>query len=190
MRLVWVLLAFVIACDDTEGPIVAADASVDVTSSDASGYQCRPPDPVAPGPTCLALETGGLIGMSPLGNHETYVQYAGAGDCITISYATFSFTGACGETVRLQFAYPVMSGTNGKRFVAPGGFDREARFELEAPDLSPQNVVATVHVDVVEWQEGDGAHDIDITITFTDPDFAIAPVHVKGTFCDWPYLLC
>jgi hypothetical protein len=191
MRLLWVALALVVGCDDSDGPSVVADVGLDSAEAlDAPVYQCRPPDPIAPGPTCLALETGGFTGTSPLGIHETYLANVFAGDCITISQASFVFTGACGELVRLQFSYPVMAGANSKRFIAPGGFDRDARLELEALDRAIASTVAKVHVDVTSWQEGDGVHDIDITITFPDAGYAIAPVHVKGTFCDWAYHLC
>jgi hypothetical protein len=42
----------------------------------------------------------------------------------------------------------------------------------------------------VTWQEGDGLHDIDITVTVLDVAYALPPVRIAGTFCDWASLLC
>ena len=72
-----------------------------------------------------------------------------------------------------------------------GSFDPSwARFELCVPDETPREVMTTVHVDVTTWQEGDGVHTIDMTVTITDPAFTLPPLHVQGTFCDWPYFVC
>jgi hypothetical protein len=172
-----------------QGPNVV-DASVDTGPADAP-FQCaaaahttrRSPA------TCLALEPSALQGTTPFGDLDVQLDYFGAGDCITISSATIAWRGACGETARLQFSYPVETGTDGARAVTHG-FDTDARFEFEPPGWAPRDVVTMIHVDVVRWHEGQGIHDIDITVTVLDPGFSVAPLQVRGTFCDWPYYLC
>lgn len=193
MRLLWVCFAFAIGCDESDGPSVVGDAAIDTSTNDAPAYQCAPPfvaEPPGP-PACLDLDLVSLEGTSPLGiHHEMYLQYVGAGDCITLSQATLTFVGACTETMTVQFSYPVTAGANNKRYVPPGGFDRMARVRFTAPDVPGAETTASVHVDVVQWQEGDGVHDIDISLSFTEPGWSIAPIRAKGSFCEWPYQLC
>src|SRR5690606_10214611 len=113
----------------------------------------------------------------------------GASDCVTISQATLSWLGACGEQLDVQFSYPVTQGATGREVT--GSFDADARFTFRAPGLDAQTQGA-IRVDVVTWTEdaADGTHDIDITVTFVDDAFSLGPVRIHGTFCDWPLTLC
>jgi hypothetical protein len=185
------LFAFLAACDSSDGPThTTPDASpaidMAVGPKDAP-FSCMP---VVPGPpaACLALAPSTLQGATPFGDLDVGLDYFGAGDCITISHATIEWTGACGEKLQLSFSYPVVDTGSGREVT--GSFDTDARFEFRPPAMAPRDEVTTVHVDVVKWKEGQGVHDIDITVTVTDTRYALAPFHVMGTFCDWPYYLC
>ena len=103
--------------------------------------------------------------------------------------ATISWVGACQEQVVLQFPYPTTS-DGMKRRVATSFDPSWVRFELRPFQEAARDVTTSIHVDVVNWQEGDGVHSIDITVSFTDPSFALPPLHIQGTFCDWPFYLC
>ncbi len=174
------------ACADREPVEGAADAAL--TGEDAR-FECVPAAPVIAGPTCLALGGADLTGTTPFGPLAVNLDYFGAGDCITISRATIHLRGACGEAVSLQFSYPVTSGSDARRRVETS-FNATARFTLQPLEHAAREIVTMIHVEVAEWQEGDGTHDIDIVVTVTDPMFSLEPLHVKGTFCDWPYQLC
>lgn len=159
---------------------------------DVGPYKCSPDAPApapAPPAACLVLETGSIAGATPFGRLYAELEYFGAGDCITISQAVISLRGACDELVWLQFSYPVTSDSTAKRRVETS-FDATARFTLEPPGEARREQVTMIHVDVTQWQEGLDVHDIDIVVTVTDPLFSLSPLHVKGTFCDWPYYLC
>ncbi|HEY5928192.1 MAG TPA: hypothetical protein VIV11_41175 [Kofleriaceae bacterium] len=191
LAVIGVLLA---GCDpDPDGSGVPPDASVVVDTfvpqpKDAP-FMCVPIAPAhGPPPVCLALAPADLRGTTPFGNLDVALEYFGAGDCITISSATITWRGACGELLRVQFPYPVESTSAGRRVIT--SFDTDARFEFDPPDAAPREDVTMIHVEVVRWQEGQGTHDIDITVSVTDPAYTIAPLHVVGTFCDWAYLLC
>jgi hypothetical protein len=183
------------ACGDDDGPsgpgsTLDAAAIVDAVRFKDAAYQCTPAAPPPPGPACLALDPSTLTGTTPLGTLDVDLVRFLAGDCVTISHAYIIWTGACGELARLHFSYPVTSDATGKRFVPAGSFDTDASFELEPPGAAMVKDLTTIHVDVTKWQEGDGVHDIDITVTFTDESYSVPPHHVQGTFCDWPYYLC
>jgi hypothetical protein len=195
------LAALLCACDSNDGNAVLADAptTIDapITIMDAP-FACMPVAPAAPpasptptaGPpaACLALAPSTLRGATPFGDLDLALDYFGAGDCITISGANIQWTGACGEQLRVQFSYPVTSTTSGRRVTT--NFDTDARFEFKPPGMAPREHVTTIHVDVTQWQEGQAMHDIDITLTITDPAYALPPLHIIGTFCDWPFYVC
>lgn len=178
MRVLVAAVALVAGCGEDEPAVLPPDAPL--PAPDAP-FECTP---ATEGPVCLALAPARFSGSTPLGTLAADLAYAGAGDCITISQAVLSSVGACGEQVSLRFPYPVRSGADGKRYVA-SSFDTDATLQL-----STFEDVTTIHVDVVVWQEGEGAHDIDITVTFTEPGYTVTPIHVQGTFCDWAYWLC
>lgn len=189
MGIVLLLAALLGACDSSDGSAVRADAPIDTSMAVTDApYSCMPVDPIALPAACLALEASTLRGMTPFGAVDVALDYFGSGDCITISAAQLSWTGACGEQLHLQFPYPVVATGSGRRVT--GSFDSDARFEYRPPGMPPREDATTVHVDVAQWQEGQGVHDIDILITITDADYALAPIHVAGTFCDWPYYVC
>ena len=185
------LAALLGACDSDhdaarlDAPPTGVDAPIVVMDAP---FACMPVAPVAPPAACLALAPSTLRGATPFGNLDVALDYFGAGDCITISAAHIQWTGACGEQLRVQFSYPVTSTANGRRVTT--NFDTDARFEFKPPGLALHEHVTTIHVDVTQWQEGQGVHDIDITLTVTDPAYTLAPLHISGTFCDWPYYLC
>lgn len=185
------VLALLGACDSDDNgaavpdaPSVTPDASATVMDAP---FQCMP---VAPGPppACLALAASTLRGGTPFGELDVALDYFGAGDCITISAARLAWTGACGERLELSFSYPVEQTGSGR--VVTGSFDTDARFTFRPPGMTPHEDVTTVHVDVTTWKEGMDIHDVDLTITVTDPAYTLAPLRVAGTFCDWPYYLC
>jgi hypothetical protein len=172
MRTGWLLAVLVlVGCDRDDGDAAVPDARTDGSAAvmDAP-FSCMPVAPVAPGPACLALAD------------------FGAGDCITISSAHVTWTGACGEQLTAQFSYPVVETGSGRRVT--GSFDTDARLELRPPGMAAREDVVAVHVDVTTWQEGQDMHDIDITLTITDARYALPPLRITGTFCDWPYYLC
>jgi hypothetical protein len=152
-------------------------------------YACMPVAPRAPADACLALDPAALRGGTPFGNLDVALDYFGAGDCITISQAHIHWTGACGEELALAFPYPVVTGIAGREVTH--SFDTDARFDFQPPQMAPHDDTTTIHVEVVKWKEGQaGVHDIDITVSITDPLYTVAPVRVHGTFCDWPYYVC
>lgn len=186
MQIRQVLVLMWLAACSADGTIeVAADAAPAQIAD--SHFVCMPVAPVA-GPTCLALGPAALVGTTPLGTVDVALEYFGAGDCITISLATISLRGACGESVSLRFSYPVTSDGGTRRVVQ--SFDATARFAIQPQGEASVERVTMVHVDVAKWQEGQGTHEIDIVVTVTDPMFSVSPLHVQGTFCDWPYQLC
>jgi hypothetical protein len=181
------------ACDaDGNNAVPDAPASVthdaDTTVRDAP-YTCTPIAPRAPGPACLALAPAPLQGATPFGDLDLALTSFAAADCITISIATITWTGACGEQLIVQFSYPVHATESGKRRVTTS-FDRDARFMFRPPGMAMREDVATVHVDVTTWQEGQDLHDLDITLTVTDPAYTLPPLRMAGTFCEWASLLC
>ncbi|HEY5945401.1 MAG TPA: hypothetical protein VIV40_07915 [Kofleriaceae bacterium] len=189
------VLALVSACNgDDDGHAVVPDAA---TSADAqvsvmdAPFQCMPVAPrgrEAPAAACLALAPSTLQGATPFGNLDVALDGFSAGDCITISAAHINWTGACGERLSVQFSYPVVDTGSGRRVT--GSFDSTARFEFQPPGMAAREDVTMVHVDVTTWQEGQDVHDIDITVSVPDPAYALAPLRVSGTFCDWPYYVC
>ena len=188
------MLVMIAACDSSDG-IVVPDAPpiADAPRPDAEPFVCTATTPpvITPGPACLALSPASLRGPTPFGDLAVDLSYVGAGDCLTISTATISWVGSCQEEVVLQFPYPVTAdGTTNKRRVTTSFDPHWARFELRPFQGAARDATTSIHVDVANWQEGDGVHTIDITVTFTDPAFALPPVHIEGTFCDWPYYLC
>jgi len=185
-----ITVALLAACgDDDSGTGFTADAAVDASPYRDAPYQCMPLGPGAPAPACLALDPASFQGATALGTFDADLEYFGAGDCITISRAVISWRGACGETVSLGFSYPVHSHPDASRYVDTS-FDADARLELDPPDATYSEDLTRVHVDVVKWEEGEGVHEIDITVSFLEAGYSVAPIHVKGTFCDWPYYLC
>jgi hypothetical protein len=179
------------ACDPAHPnePAVDAAVAVDAETTKDAPFMCAPIAPrTTPGPACLALTPGALQGDTPFGRLDVALDYFGAGDCITISQASIGWTGACGEQLRLTFSYPVTS--DGAQRRVTQSFDADARFELTPPGMAMRHDTTAVHVDVTKWQEGNGTHDIDITVSVTDSKYAVAPWRVHGTFCDWPYYLC
>jgi hypothetical protein len=186
-----VMLGLLAACGDDDsgsGMGFTGDAAIDAPRFLDAPFQCAPVVPATP-PACLALDAATFQGTTPMGTLDADLDYFGAGDCITITRAYIRWTGACGETIGLGFSYPVHSAADNKRYVNTS-FDTDARLELDPPDDSPVEDVTRIHVDVVTWQEGEGVHDIDITVSFTEAGYSVAPIHVKGTFCDWPYYVC
>lgn len=186
------MLVMIAACDSSDGSMVpdAPPPPADAREVDSDPFICQTTmAPVAPAPACLALAPASLQGSTPFGDLDVDLSYFGAGDCITISHATIQWVGQCQEEVTLQFSYPVTSDSSAKRSVM-GSFDEDASIELRAYGEAPRRRLTNVHVDVTQWQEGDGVHSIDMTLTITDPAFTIAPLHIAGTFCDWPYYLC
>jgi hypothetical protein len=185
MQLRWVVAMWLAACNSEDAIEVAADAAQTVPAD--SGFSCVPVAPAA-GPTCLALGAATLAGTTPLGAVDVALDYFGAGDCITSSRATIGLLGACGEAVSLQFSYPVTF--DGESRLVEASFDATARFTLEPQGEAPRDQTTTIHVEVTKWQEGQGVHELDVVVTVTDPTFALAPLHIAGTFCDWPFYLC
>jgi hypothetical protein len=180
------------ACDSAPPNQPVVDARVEVvdaaTARDAP-FTCVPIAPrEAPGPACLALAPGTLQGDTPFGRLDVALDYFGAGDCVSISQASIAWTGACGEQLRLAFSYPVDASQTLRRVTQ--SFDRDATFFFTPPGMAMRQARTTIHVDVTKWQEGTGAHDIDITVSVTDSKFALAPMRIAGTFCDWPYYIC
>ncbi|HUS28801.1 MAG TPA: hypothetical protein VMZ53_09830 [Kofleriaceae bacterium] len=183
------MLVMIAACDAADDGVMPDAPSIDAPLPDSDPFVCMTTARTA-GPACLALTPSHLGGVTPFGNLDVDLAYVGAGDCISHSRATIQWIGACQEELVLQFPYPTMSDSTAKRFVT-GSFDPTwATVELRAYGEPPRRRDSSVHVDVTDWREGDGVHSIDITVTFTDPGFAIAPMHIAGTFCDWPYYLC
>jgi hypothetical protein len=171
---------------DDMGGIDAPQMS-DAPSTKDAPFTCMPVAP-RPAAACLALDAAALTGDTPFGLLSVDVDYFGAGDCITISQATIGATGACGEKLAIQFSYPVS--TDGARRRVTQSFDVDARVLFQPPGVAMQTDVANVHVEVVRWEEGQGVHDIDITVTISDARYALPPLRIAGTFCDWPYYLC
>jgi hypothetical protein len=183
-------LAVLGACGDDDGNAAPPDApSVDasITVMDAP-FICMPVAPIAPPAACLALAPSALRGSTPFGDLDVALESFSAGDCITISAAHINYTGACGEQLHIRFSYPVVDTGSGRRVT--GSFDSDAHVEFRPPGMAPLDDVAKIHVDVTTWQEGQDMHDIDITVTITDAAYALSPLRVSGTFCDWPYYLC
>jgi hypothetical protein len=186
------MLVMIAACEPGDGPPATtpdAPPLADAALADAEPFVCSTGMPVAPaGPACLALGLSPLQGRTPFGDLDLALAYFGAGDCLTISQATIGWVGACQEQLAVQFSYPVT--TDGTRRRVVGAFDSDARVELRPLDDAPRTTVTKIHVDVTSWEEGMGVHTIDITVTFTDASFAVGPMHIQGTFCDWPFYLC
>jgi hypothetical protein len=186
----FVLATLLGACDSDDGDAARPDAptkDASTTVKDAP-FACMPVAPHGPPAACLALAPSTIRGATPFGNLDLTLDDFGAGDCITISAAHLRWTGACGEELRMRFSYPVTVGSEGRMVM--GSFDRDASVEFKAPGVSAYERVTQIHVDVVTWQEGQDTHDIDITINFVDPAYAIGALRVSGTFCDWRHLLC
>jgi hypothetical protein len=141
-----------------------------------------------PQPACMALQAAQLQGESPYGVLDLELGYFGAGDCVTIANATVLLHGACGEELTVRFPYPVVQEAGARR--VPTSFDADAAFSLRVPGQASAQTTGAVHVEVRTWQEQADAHDIDVTLTITDAAFAVAPLHIQGTFCDWPYYIC
>jgi hypothetical protein len=179
------------ACDSKDGNAPPPDAPATSDSSIAvkdAPFTCMPVAPATPPAACLALAPSTLRGTTPFGDLDVTLDYFGAGDCITISGAHITWTGACGEQLNVLFSYPVHE-TGSGRYVT-GSFDTDARFEFKPPGMTPREHLTTIHVDVTKWQEGQDVHDIDIMVTVTDAAYSLPPLHISGTFCDWPYYLC
>lgn len=176
-------IAFLLACGDPAPG--RTDASVDDVDARAvvDASHCDPgvDAPGGPAPVCLALEPGTFVGTTPVGEIDAALLVVYADDCITISRATIAWIASCGELATLTFPYPVSSESDGKRHVSAGTFETAATF---------QGDTTMVRVDVTHWDEGETEHPIDITITFIDPRYDVPPLVVRGTFCEWRYLLC
>jgi hypothetical protein len=182
------LVALLGACgdnDDRGGLAADAAAPFDSPPLDAP-YQCAPR--AALPPACLALAPSTLQGATPFGPLELALDSFASGDCITISAAHIAWSGACGERLRVQFSYPATETGSGR--VVTGSFDATARFEFQPPGMAHREHVTSLHVDVTLWREGPDQHDVDITLTVTDPAYSLPPVRISGTFCDWPFWLC
>jgi hypothetical protein len=190
VRTVAAILVMLAACDSSDGRVTPdAPQLADAAPIDVEPFSCTAGMPVAPaGPACLALAPATLQGGTPFGDLDEALAYVGAGDCIDHATATVQWVGACQEQLVLQFPYPVT--TDGARRRVVGSFDVTARMELRPVDQAPRSTTTKVHVDVTSWEEGNGVHTIDITVAFTDGAFTVLPVHIQGTFCDWPYYLC
>lgn len=194
VRPIAAMLVMLAACDPSDGS-VAPDAPPmlvgDAPHADAEPFMCAADaaPAITPGPACLALAPVSLQGATPLGDLAAELSYFGAGDCIDHASATIAFVGACEEQVLVQFSYPVTT-DGAKRRVATSFDPTWARVELRPVGAAARDATTSIHVDVTNWQEGDGVHSIDITVTFTDAAFALPPLHVQGTFCDWPYYVC
>lgn len=188
MRLL--VLLVLVGCGSSErshAPDAGPIDSDPVTQID--GASCNTAD-AGVAQACLALDPAPLRGSTPFGAVDGALAYFGSGDCLTISHATISWRSACGDDLSLSFSYPVQADSTNKRHVAPGSFDQPATFAVQPPSGGYHYMTTMVHVDVVTWQEGDGIHTVDITVTVTDPAYNVAPIHIQGTFCDWPYYLC
>jgi hypothetical protein len=182
------LVIVLVGCGSTERGHAPDAGSVDSEVTRIDGASCNTADAAA-AQACLALSPAALVGDTPFGAVDASLAYFGSGDCLTISHAVVSWRSACGDDLTLEFSYPVtMDGT--KRHVPPGSFDRVASFAVQPPGGARHTDTTMVHVDVVTWQEGDGTHTVDITVSVTDPAYNLAPIHLEGTFCDWPYYLC
>ena len=188
------LAALLCACDSgPDGPTQQppdAPVTFDAHQPMDAPFTCMTIAPrAALAEACLALDPGSLQGATPFGNLDVALDYFGSGDCITKSQASIHWTGNCLEELSLGFSYPVVTGMNGRE--VNHSFDAQARFTFQPPGMAMRAATTMVHVDVVKWQEGQaGVHDIDITVTITDPLYSVMPIRVHGTFCDWPYYVC
>ena len=184
------MLVTLAACDSSDGRVMPdAPQLADAALIDAEPFVCTTGMPVVPaGPACLALAPVTFEGATPFGDLDVALAYFGAGDCIDHATATIGWVGGCQEQLSVQFPYPVT--TDGARRRVVGSFDVTARVELRPAGEAPRSTTTTVHVDVTSWEEGNGVHTIDITVAFTNGAFTVPPVHIQGTFCDWPYYLC
>lgn len=189
MRPYGLLVIVLVGCHSEDGARAQLDAGSGGGADareDAAGA-CVPPVPEPPA-ACLALGAAELRGATPFGALDLDLVHFGAGDCITISSATIRFTGACGETLLVQFPYPVTM-TSDHRIVTTS-FDTDARLWFQPAGAAASDTVARARVEVVHWREGETTHDIDISLTILDERFSVSPVRIQGTFCDWPYYLC
>jgi hypothetical protein len=190
------LLALV-ACNADDGRMQTIDAPPSNPQIDARLFQdasfvCQPIGPASapPASPCLALTPTALRGPTPFGNLDVQLEHFGAGDCISHAQATVVWRGTCGEELVLRFPYPTsVNTTTGKRQVAQS-FDNDARFEFRAPGFAASDDLSRVHVEVTTWQEGDSIHELDITVSILEDAYAVGPLRVAGTFCDWPYYVC
>jgi hypothetical protein len=170
------LLAAVVAC---------GSESVSTDPPDAT----PPPDAAAICPA-LDLAPEELRGDSPFGDLDLRVATFGVGDCIEVSRADLTLEGPAGDSLNVNFTYPVEVDNSGLRFVAMS-FDAAAGFRYTPATGPDEEGTYMVHVDVASWQErAPIPHDIDITVTITDAAFAVEPLLVSGTFCKWVSLLC
>lgn len=185
----WLVLLVLVGCSSPERSHAPDAGPIDSAVTQIDGASCNTAD-AGVAQSCLSLAPTVLQGSTPFGVVDGALAYFGSGDCLTISQATISWRSACGDELSLSFSYPVKSGSDARRHVDPGSFEVAARFAVQPPGGGYHMDTTMVHVDVVTWQEGDGVHTIDITVSVLDPDYGLAPVHVQGTFCDWPYYLC
>jgi hypothetical protein len=187
MRLL--VLLVLVGCSSTERSHAPDAGSIDSALTSIDGASCSTAD-AGVAQACLSLAPTVLRGSTPFGVVDGALTYFGSGDCLTITHATIGWRSACGDELSLSFSYPVRADSNNKRHVDPGSYDAAATFAVEPPGGGYHYDTTMVHVDVVTWQEGDGLHTVDITVGVTDSRYGLAPVHIQGTFCDWPYYLC
>lgn len=172
--------------------VVVANVACGSDSDSNELPDAAPPDSDA-ATVCPALELAPepLRGGSPFGDLDLRVAGFGVADCLEISRADLTLQGPAGDSLAVNFPYPVEVDGSGLRFVGTS-FDAEAGFRY-TPASGPAQDEQTyaIHVDVATWQERERIpHDIEVTVTITDPEFAVAPVLVSGTFCKWRSLLC
>lgn len=140
---------------------------------------------------CDAMQPASWSGETPWGTLDATVERFGAGDCITTSQATVTLGTAAGDALLVDFPYPVEATTAGR--VVKGSFDEQANVSWQPVSGGKQSATAAVHVAVNVWAEHGGdpqGHEIDATLTFTDPAFGSAPISLVGRFCRWDHLVC
>lgn len=140
---------------------------------------------------CDAMQAASWSGKTPWGNVDATVTRFGAGDCITISRAWIALETAGGDALQVGFSYPV--GSTGAGRSVTGSLDEQAEVHFRPASGGDQTATAGVHVAVNTWLEHPSdpqGHEIDATLTFTDPGFGSAPIPLVGHFCRWDYLVC
>lgn len=167
-----------------------------VAACGSESVSTDPPDAAPPSDDAAAicpvldLAPEELRGDSPFGELDLRVTTFGVGDCIAISRADLTLEGPAGDSLNVDFAYPVEVDDSGRRFVAMS-FDAAAGFQYTPATGPDETGTYMIHVDVTTWQEhAPIPHDIDIAVTITDAAFAVEPLVVSGTFCKWVSLLC
>ena len=176
--------------------LVGLVAAIAAVACGSTSDQTDPPDAAPPpdGPLICSLQELApepMQGSSPFGDLDLRVADFGVTDCIEISRADLILEGPAGDSLAVNFSYPVDIDDDGLRFVGTS-FDEAAGFRYTPASGQPgEEQTYMIRVDVTTWQERARIpHDIDITVTITDPSFAVEPVQVSGTFCKWQSLLC